>query len=90
MKKIARETESIPKNDHADLEEIASFVREEMFGSGRLWGYHWSHLSNIQKGFVDAQETMSLVQDFGSRSGTPEKMVSLSSLYRYFFISLFL
>ena len=40
------------------MEEIVSFVEEELAGSGRLQGYRWLHLRAIQRGFVVSQETM--------------------------------
>lgn len=43
-----------------DLEEVASFMEEEMAGCGRLQGC-WFHLRAIQRGFIVSQETMKLV-----------------------------
>ena len=49
------------RKNHTDLEEIASFVEEEMAGSGRLQGYWCFHLHAIQRGFVVSQETMRMI-----------------------------
>ena len=43
------------------MEEIVSFVEEELAGSGRLQGYRWLHLRAIQRGFVVSQEKMRMI-----------------------------
>ena len=52
----------LKKEPQADLEEVASFVEKELFGSGR-------HLHAIQRVFILSQET--LFQDLGSRRSEP-------------------
>ena len=54
-------------SDHTNLEEIASFVEEEMFGVGSLEGYRWFHLQDIQRHFLVSQETVRLVIKYWQR-----------------------
>ncbi|XP_078799348.1 uncharacterized protein LOC110016040 isoform X2 [Oryzias latipes] len=58
LKRICRKLGLFRRKHHTDLEEILTFVEEEMIGSGQLQGYRWLHQRALQRGFVVSQETI--------------------------------
>ncbi|XP_035996634.1 uncharacterized protein LOC118564068 [Fundulus heteroclitus] len=61
LKRLCKRLCLYRRKNQTDPEEIASFVEEELSGSGRLQGYRWLHLRAIQRGIVVSQNTMRMI-----------------------------
>lgn len=58
LKRHCRKLGLFRRKHHTDLEEVISFVRQELRHTGQMQGYRWLHLRALQTGYVVQQDTI--------------------------------